>query len=123
LDIDLQIHLRGAGDAEPTLISSTNFSQMYWNVCQQLAHLTSNGANVLPGDLCASGTVSGPTPDSYGSMLELCWKGTKPLTLVGGGQRKFLADGDEVTISGYCRAEEFRIGFGEVVGKVIASRS
>lgn len=123
LDIDLRVHLRGADDSEPTLIASTNFRYMYWSVCQQLAHLTSNGSNVAPGDLCASGTVSGPTPDSYGSMLELSWKGTKPLTLKGGGQRKFLADGDEVIMGGVCRADGFRVGFGEVTGRILPART
>lgn len=123
LDIGLHVDLRGVGESEATRIASTNFSYMYWNVCQQLAHLTSNGSNVMPGDLCASGTVSGPTPDSFGSMLELCWKGTKPLTLKGGGQRKFLADGDEVIMSGVCQAAGFKIGFGEVAGRVLPSRA
>jgi fumarylacetoacetase len=70
-------------------VCRTNFRGMYWNMNQQLAHLTSNGTNLRVGDLCASGTISGPTPDSFGSMLEICWNGTKPLTFPDGAVRRF----------------------------------
>ncbi len=79
---------------EPYTICRSNFKYLYWNMCQQLAHHTITGCNLRPGDLLASGTISGPTPDAYGSMLELTWRGTKPIDLPDGTTRKFLADGD-----------------------------
>ena len=96
---------------------------LYWNICQQLAHHTVNGCNLCPGDLLASGTISGPTPDSYGSMLELAWRGTKPIMLTSGETRSFLQDGDRVTFRGWCQGEGYRVGFGEVTGKVLPARS
>ena len=119
LDIELETWLASEKSAAPDRITATNFKYMYWSIVQQLVHLASNGANVLAGDLYASGTVSGPTPDSYGSMLELCWRGTKPLSLSTGEQRKFIADGDTVIMRGWCAGGSFRIGFGEVSGKVL----
>ena len=91
---------------------------MYWNVRQQLAHHTVNGCNINVGDMYASGTISGPTPDSYGSMLELAWKGTKPLLMPDGTERKFIHDGDRVSIRGYAERDSVRIGFGEVTNKI-----
>ena len=85
---------------------------------QQLAHHTVNGCNMRIGDLCASGTISGPTPESYGSMLELAWKGTKPITLNDGSTRTFLLDGDVLTLKAYAQHDQYRIGFGECSGKV-----
>ncbi len=123
-DLNLQVGLqstqmRERGDA-PAIISRNNFSLMYWNMCQQLAHQTITGCNVRPGDLYASGTVSGTTPDSRGSMLEICWKGTQPLTLSTGEQRKFLADGDTIIMTGACHRPGLpRIGFGEVRGTIL----
>jgi fumarylacetoacetase len=87
---------------------------MYWNMAQQLAHHTVNGCNIRCGDLMGSGTISGPTPDSYGSMLELAWKGTKPLVLSDGSERKFIQDYDTVIMRGFCENGSVRIGFGEV---------
>ena len=121
-DIDLEVHLKPAGDADSSRIARTNFKYMYWTAEQQLAHLTCNGTNVEPGDLCASGTVSGPTPDSYGSLLELCWKGTKPIRLPDGQERRFLQDGDTVTMTGCCDADAFRVGFGAVAGTILPAR-
>lgn len=92
---------------------------MYWTPLQQLAHHTVTGCNVRPGDLMASGTISGETPDSFGSMLELSWKGTKTVQLNGGQTRKFIQDGDEVIIRGYCRKGEIKVGFGECSGVVL----
>jgi fumarylacetoacetase len=100
-------------------VSDSNFKYMYWNMCQQLAHHTSNGCNVRIGDLMASGTISGPTPDSYGSMLEICWKGTKPVDMPDNTQRKFIHDGDTVMMRGWCEKDGIRIGFGSCDGKVI----
>ena len=94
---------------------------MYWTMEQQLAHHTSNGCNINICDLMASGTISGPTPDSYGSMLELSWKGTKPITLKDGSERKFINDNDTVTIRGFSEKHGVRIGFGEAKGKLLKS--
>ncbi|KFM61417.1 Fumarylacetoacetase, partial [Stegodyphus mimosarum] len=92
---------------------------MYWTMKQQLVHHTITGCNMNAGDLLASGTISGKAPDSYGSMLELSWKGTKPITLVDGQIRKFLQDGDEVTLTGYCQGDGYRVGFGTCTGKLL----
>ena len=103
---------------ESQRVSESNFKYMYWNMCQQLAHHTVNGCNVRVGDLMASGTISGPTPDSYGSMLEICWKGTKPIEMPDGTQRRFINDGDTVVMRGWCEKDGIRIGFGACDGKV-----
>jgi fumarylacetoacetase len=103
----------------PQRISASNSKYLYWNLCQQIAHHTINGCNLEPGDLLASGTISGPTPDSLGSMLELAWKGTRPLTLDSGETRVFLQDADRVTMQGWGQAPGYRIGFGAVTGVVL----
>lgn len=118
-DIHLEITLQSAKMAEPVRISATNSKHLYWNLCQQIAHHTSNGCNLQTGDLLASGTISGPTPDSLGSMLELAWKGTRPIALPGGETRTSLQDGDRVTMTGWCQGNGYRIGFGEVTGRVL----
>uniref|UniRef100_A0A4W3HM52 Fumarylacetoacetase n=1 Tax=Callorhinchus milii TaxID=7868 RepID=A0A4W3HM52_CALMI len=118
-DINLFVSIKGEGMAEMTNICKSNFKHMYWTMKQQLAHHTVNGCNVRPADLMASGTISGPTPDSFGSMLELSWKGTKSVDLGNGQKRKFLQDGDEVIITGYCQGTGYRIGFGQCTGKVL----
>jgi fumarylacetoacetase len=92
---------------------------MYWNMNQQLAHLSSNGTNLRVGDLCASGTISGPTPDSFGSMLEICWNGTKPLTFPGGAVRRFVEDGDTVIMRACAQREAIRVGFGELRTRIL----
>ncbi|MBF9220673.1 fumarylacetoacetase [Hymenobacter ruricola] len=116
-DVRLEVALTPAGGSETT-ISRTNFGLMYWSMAQQLAHHASNGCNLEAGDLYASGTISGPTPDSLGSMLELAWRGTRPVPLPDGSERKFLLDGDTVVMRGYAEKEGVRIGFGEVRGTV-----
>jgi fumarylacetoacetase len=121
-DIHLEVRLQSAAMTEPVVISRSNFRYMYWNMSQQLAHHTVTGCNMRPGDLMASGTLSGPEPDSYGSMLELTWRGTRPLTLPGGDTRKFLEDGDRVTMTGWCEGDGYRIGFGEVTGRLLPAR-
>lgn len=118
-NIDLEVQLRVAADHAWSSIARGNFRSMYWNICQQLAHHTSNGCNLRPGDLIASGTISGPTPDSYGSLLELTWKGTKPLKLATGEERTFLKDGDSVRMTGSAKGNGYVIGFGEVVGSIM----
>ncbi|RYU75314.1 fumarylacetoacetase [Hymenobacter persicinus] len=117
-DINLEVTIQPAGGPE-TVVCESNFQYMYWSMAQQLTHQTSNGCNLQAGDLYASGTISGHTPDSFGSMLELAWKGTKPLPLADGTERKFIQDGDTVTMRGYCEKDGLRIGFGEVRGTVL----
>ncbi len=118
LDIHLEVHLQTEAMSKPEPICRTNARHLYWNICQQLAHHTVNGCNLRTGDLLASGTISGPDPGSYGSLLELAWKGTKPIQLASGETRAFLQDGDRVTMTGWCQGNGFRVGFGEVTGRV-----
>jgi len=92
---------------------------MYWNMNQQLAHHTVNGCNIRCGDMMASGTISGPQEGSYGSMLEIAWKGTKPVQMVDGSQRSFINDGDTVIMRGHAEKDGVRIGFGECKAKVL----
>jgi len=122
-DIALKVFLQPTQESSPVPISQTNFRRMYWNMRQQLAHLTSNGTNLRVGDLCGSGTVSGDTPDSYGSLLELSWNGTKPLTLPSGAVRRFLEDGDTVVMTAYAERAGLRIGFGELRTKILPARN
>ncbi|KAJ7372879.1 hypothetical protein OS493_016806 [Desmophyllum pertusum] len=121
-DVNLQVALHCEKTEMPVTICSANLKHMYWTPKQQLVHHTVTGCNVRPGDLMGSGTISGETPDSYGSMLELSWKGTKPLDLGGGVTRKFLQDGDEVIMTGYCQGDGYRVGFGECRGKILPAK-
>ncbi len=121
-DINLDVYLENDALVEPFKLCRSNYKFMYWNMHQQLAHQTITGCNVNPGDLYASGTISGKTEDSYGSMLELCWKGTKPIKLPNGDERKFLQDGDNVIMTGFAENEDFRIGFGVVEGKILPAK-
>ncbi len=118
IDIYLEVAILPETGTETTICHS-NYKYMYWTMEQQLAHHTSNGCNINIGDMMASGTISGPTPGSFGSMLELAWKGTKPLPLNDGTERKFINDNDTVIMRGYCQKEKVRIGFGEARGKVL----
>lgn len=120
-DIHLQVSITPES-SEETIVCNSNFKYMYWNMAQQLAHHTVNGCNVRGGDLLGSGTISGPTPDSYGSMLELAWKGTRPVQMSDGTERKFIQDGDTVTMRGFCKNDKVRIGFGEVASKLLPSQ-
>jgi fumarylacetoacetase len=117
-DIHLEVHLETEHQS-PQCISRSNFKYLYWSLAQQVAHHTVNGCNLRPGDLLASGTISGPKPDSYGSMLELAWRGSRPITLASGEQRSFLQDGDRVTMTAWCERPGSRIGFGEVTAKIL----
>ena len=117
-DINLQVAIRPEG-AEETVVCNSNYKYMYWNMTQQLAHHTVTGCNLRSGDLLASGTISGPTEDSYGSMLEISWRGTKPVAMNGGGERKFINDGDSVILRGWAEKDGVRIGFGEAAGKIL----
>uniref|UniRef100_A0A0B7AVR0 Fumarylacetoacetase n=1 Tax=Arion vulgaris TaxID=1028688 RepID=A0A0B7AVR0_9EUPU len=118
-DIKLDVSIMADGLAKPTVITRSNFKNMYWTMKQQLVHHTVTGCNINPGDLLGSGTISGESQDSLGSMLELCWKGTRTIDLGNGIGRKFLQDGDEVILSGYCEGDGYRVGFGTCTGKVL----
>jgi fumarylacetoacetase len=108
--------------SEATRICASNFRYLYWTLAQQLAHHTVNGCNLRTGDLLATGTISGPTPDSYGSLLELSWRGTLPLN-VGGETRTYLHDGDHVTMTAWCQGDGCRVGFGSVTGAIAPALS
>ena len=118
IDIALEVAILPENGQEK-VVSNSNFKYMYWSMNQQLAHHSSNGCNMQIGDLYASGTISGPSPDSYGSMLELSWRGTKPIAMPDGSERKFILDNDTVIMRGYCEKDGIRVGFGEVKAKVL----
>jgi fumarylacetoacetase len=118
-DIHLEVYLQTAKMAELHCICRSNAKHLYWNICQQLAHHTINGCNIRPGDLLASGTISGPATDSYGSMMELAWRGSKPIALPNGETRAFLQDGDRITMTAWCQGKNYRVGFGTVTGTVL----
>jgi fumarylacetoacetase len=117
-DIDLEVQIEIDG-YDPLPISRSNHKYLYWNIAQQVTHHTSNGCNLNVGDMMASGTISGPTPDAYGSMLELTWRGSKPISMPDGSERKFLADGDTLVMKGWSEKDGVRIGFGEVRTQVL----
>jgi fumarylacetoacetase len=118
-DIRLDVTLQTAKMSAPQTISRTNFQNLYWSMAQQLAHHTVSGCNLQPGDLLASGTISGPTEGSRGSMLELTWRGANPLQLTGGEERKWLENGDRLAITGWAEGDGYRVGFGEVSGRIV----
>jgi fumarylacetoacetase len=118
-DIELEVTLRSDVMEIPQRISASNFKHLYWSISQQIAHHTSNGCNLRTGDLLASGTISGPSPEARGSLLELTSGGRQPLTLVNGEERRFLDDGDRVTFSGWCQGNGYRVGFGTVTGRLL----
>ena len=122
-DIQLDVLLQTAQMKTPAPIAHSNFRYLYWNMCQQLAHHTVNGCNMRPADLLGSGTISGPTSNSYGSLLELTWRGSQPISLPSGEIRRFLEDGDQLTLTGWCQGEGYRVGFGEVTGKLLPTRN
>ncbi len=117
-DIALEVLLK-PHKSEPHTICRSNTKHLYWSISQQLAHQTVNGCNINIGDMYASGTISGPEPDSYGSMLELSWKGTKPLDFPGGIQRRFIEDLDTVIMQAYAEKDGFRVGFGECITQIL----
>jgi fumarylacetoacetase len=118
-DIELEAQIQTSSMKTPHVITHTNFQNLYWSVSQQLAHHTVTGCNLEPGDLLASGTISGPTEESRGCMLELTWRGANPLKLPNGETRKWLEDGDRLTITGWCQGDGYRVGFGEVSGRIL----
>src|SRR2546423_2015369 len=118
-DIQLEAKLQTAKMKAPHTITRTNFQNLYWSISQQLAHHTVGGCNLQPGDLLASGTISGESEESRGCMLELTWRGANPLKLPNDETRKWLEDGDTLAIAAWCQGDDYRIGFGEVSGKVL----
>lgn len=118
IDVKLEVEIIPES-GEGKVVSNSNFKYMYWNMAQQLAHHTVNGCNIMVGDMYASGTISGPTPDSYGSMLEISWQGKNPVKMPDGSERRFILDNDTVVMRGHCEKDGVRIGFGECTGKIL----
>lgn len=118
-DIQLEAAIQPEENVEATTVCRTNFRHLYWNMTQQLAHHTSNGCNLNVGDLMASGTISGPEPDSFGCMLEITQNEARPVSLRSGGERNWIEDGDTVTLRGFAEKNGVRVGFGECVGRVL----
>lgn len=118
-DITLEVYLKPFGISDEFLICRSNYKHLYWNLLQQLAHISSNGSPINICDVYASGTISGDEPSSYGSLLELAWNGKKPLHLPNGEQRSFLNNGDTIIFKGYAQRDDMRIGFGEATGMII----
>jgi fumarylacetoacetase len=117
-DINLEVVI-APENTQPKRVCLSNYRYMYWNMAQQLAHQTVNGCNINVGDLYASGTISGPEAGSFGSMLEIAWKGTRPVAMPDGSQRSFIRDHDTVIIRGWCEKDGLRIGFGEATTKIL----
>jgi fumarylacetoacetase len=118
-NIELEVTLRPAEGGDPVTLCRSNYRYLYWNIHQQLAHHTSNGCNIRPGDLLASGTISGPTKESRGCLLERTWGGAEPISLPTGEPLRFLRDGDEVVISAWCQGNGYRVGFGTATGRIL----
>lgn len=121
-DIHLHVYIQNEKLKELFEICHSNFKYLYWNMPQQLAHHTVNGCNMQTGDLLASGTISGDTKESRGSMLEITWRGAEPIKLPNGEERKFINDGDTVIMSAHCEGDGYRVGFGEVTGKILPAK-
>ena len=120
-DINLDVIIKPEGGNE-NVVCKSNYKHMYWNMAQQLAHHTVNGCNIRCGDVMASGTISGSEPSSFGSMLELSWRGTKPLKMDDGSERKFIQDNDTVIMRGHSEKNGIRVGFGEVSSKLLPAK-
>lgn len=121
-NIDLSVAIKGSDTSSAHVVSKSNYKNMYWNMRQQLVHHSVSGCNMQPGDLLGSGTISGTEPGSFGSMLELCWKGTKTVPLGTEAERKFLKDGDTVIMQGVCVGDGYRVGFGGCSGTVLPAK-
>jgi fumarylacetoacetase len=119
IDINLQVSILPEKSTQETVVCNSNYKFMYWNMNQQLAHHTVNGCNLKAGDMMASGTISGPEKGSFGSMLEITWRGSLPVKLADGSERKFINDFDTVIMRGYAKKDNVRVGFGEVSTKVL----
>ena len=122
-DITLEVTMQPEGAASATTLTRTNYSRMYYSAAQQLCHHAVCGCEMNAGDLLGSGTISGPTKDEYGSLLELSWAGREPFTLDTGETRTFIEDGDTLTLKGHAQGDGFRIGFGECSGKILPAVS
>eukprot|EP01114_Cavostelium_apophysatum_P008588 TRINITY_DN2116_c0_g1_i2.p1 TRINITY_DN2116_c0_g1~~TRINITY_DN2116_c0_g1_i2.p1 ORF type:complete len:423 (+),score=83.32 TRINITY_DN2116_c0_g1_i2:50-1318(+) len=123
-DINLVATLQTEKAKQGQVFTKTNFKYMYWSMKQQLAHHTSTGCNVRPGDLLASGTISGSTPDSFGSLSEITWGGSKVQTIAETGEeRKYIQDGDTINMTGFCQGQGYRIGFGNCSGKLLPAHT
>ncbi|KAJ2804968.1 hypothetical protein H4R20_002286 [Coemansia guatemalensis] len=124
-DINLQVHIKPSNGEKFHLLTQSNLKHMYWSLRQQLVHHAINGCNMRPGDLCGTGTISGPTKESFGSMLELSWSGQSEILLdeSGGITRKFIEDNDVIRLTGYCQADGFRVGFGECTGQILPPKN
>jgi fumarylacetoacetase len=120
-DVNLEVAIKPE-NSEETVVSNSNFKFMYWNMLQQLAHHTVNGCNIKVGDLYASGTISGPEKGSYGSMLEITWRGTQPVKMKDGSERKFINDNDTVTLRGFAMKDNIRVGFGKAEAKALPAK-
>ena len=118
-DVELQVDIQTQVSSLSQTISQTNFRAMYWSSAQQLTHHSSSGCAMQTGDLLGSGTISGSTKNSLGSLLELTWNGQNPLPLANGEERRFVEDGDTLTLRGHCQGQGYRIGFGSAVGKIL----
>lgn len=121
IDINLEVLIQPEKNEE-TVVCKSNYKYMYWTMEQQLAHHTVNGCNINVGDLMASGTISGPDEGSFGSMMEITWRGTKPVKMKDGSERKYINDGDTVIIRGYAEKDGVRVGFGECASKALPAK-
>ena len=121
LNIDLSVSIK-IPNGEEKVVTESNYKHMYWNMNQQLAHHSINGCNINCGDLLASGTISGPQKGSFGSMLEISWRGTQPVSMPDGSERKFINDGDTVIFRGAATNGSYKVGFGELVSKVLPAK-
>jgi fumarylacetoacetase len=117
-NINLEVEIKTQNMENGQKICRSNTKFLYWDMYQQLAHHSVNGCNLRTGDLLASGTISGPAKDSFGSLLESTWQGSKPVELSGGEERRFLEDGDSIIMTGWCQGDDYRIGFGEAAGTI-----
>ncbi|KAG9293326.1 hypothetical protein G9A89_007572 [Geosiphon pyriformis] len=120
-NIHLEAKMKASNSSVYKTLTRSNLKYMYWSITQQLAHHTVNGCNSRSGDLCGTGTISGETKDAYGSLLELTWNGANEIQLDEGITRKFIEDGDEVLLTGYCQGDGYRVGFGECLGTILPS--
>lgn len=121
-DINLEVLYKPCQLNESKIICKSNYKHLYWTVKQMLAHHSVTGCNMNPGDLLGTGTISGPNEGSYGSMMELTWKGTKPIEFEDNVTRSYIEDGDEIILRGYCQTKDYRVGFGECSGVVLPSK-
>lgn len=121
-DVQLEVYLQPQGQTGQ-LICRSNLRHLYWSMAQQLSHQTVAGCNIRVGDLYASGTISGPEPESFGSLLELCWKGTKPIVMADGSSRVFVHDNDTITMKAFAEKDGIRIGFGECVTTILPAKN